>query len=142
MQFTIIIFKISNIQYTLFQKYSHVVQVVLSMRYKGFFPPLKVPGLGVKSDLQLQANAIATATLDLRRICDLHCSLQQDQILNPLREARDQAHLFTLCWVLNSLSHDNSLSHKLNSKILISKFTKLARKKNYRFTGFTYKHTC
>ena len=35
------------------------------------------------------AYAIATATPDLNRVCDLHHSSQEHQIFNPLREARD-----------------------------------------------------
>ena len=35
------------------------------------------------------AFAIATAALDLSCICDLHCSLWQCWILNPLSEASD-----------------------------------------------------
>ena len=50
---------------------------------------MEVPRLGVRSGLQLLAHATATATLDLSYICDLHCSSQQCQILNSLREARD-----------------------------------------------------
>ena len=48
-----------------------------------------VPRLGVKSELQLQANATAIAMQDLSRVFDLHPSSQQCQILNPLSEARD-----------------------------------------------------
>ena len=47
-----------------------------------------VLGLGVESELQLLANTTATATLDLSCTCDLHCSLWQCKILNPLGEAR------------------------------------------------------
>ena len=36
-----------------------------------------------------EAHTMAIATPDLSHICDLCCSLQQCQILNPLREARD-----------------------------------------------------
>ena len=36
-----------------------------------------------------EANTTATVTLDLSHICDLHCSLQQDWILNPLSKDRD-----------------------------------------------------
>ena len=50
---------------------------------------MEVPGLGIESDLQLQAYITATATLDPSCICDLCCSLWQCQILNPLSEARD-----------------------------------------------------
>ena len=38
-----------------------------------------------------EAYATDTATPDLSRICDLHCSLQQHRVLNPLSKARDQS---------------------------------------------------
>ena len=41
-----------------------------------------------------EASATATTTLDLRCNCDLHHSLQQYQIANPLSEAGDQTHFF------------------------------------------------
>ena len=50
---------------------------------------MEVSRLGPELDLQLQACTTATAMLDLSYICDLHCSLQQHQILNPLSEASD-----------------------------------------------------
>ena len=37
----------------------------------------------------------AMATPDLRHICDLHHSLLQHQILNPLNEAKDRTHILT-----------------------------------------------
>ena len=40
----------------------------------------------VKSELRLPA----TAAQDLSRICNLHCSLRQGQILNPLSKAKDK----------------------------------------------------
>jgi len=49
-----------------------------------------VPRLGVESELQLPAYATATATWDLRCVCDPHHSSRQCQILNPLSKARDQ----------------------------------------------------
>ena len=68
---------------------------------------MKVPGLGVKLELQLPATA--TAKLDLSYIYDLHCSLQQSQILNPLSEARDLTFiLMDPSWVLNLLSHNRN----------------------------------
>ena len=72
---------------------------------------MEVPGLGVELQLQLQAYTTATAMLDLSCICDLRCSLQQRWILNLLNEARvEPASSWTLCWVLNPLSHNgNSL---------------------------------
>ena len=54
----------------------------------------EVPRLGVKSELQLLAYATATttATQDPSCICDF-TAVKQRQILNPLREARDQTHI-------------------------------------------------
>ena len=50
---------------------------------------MKVPGLGVESELQLLAYTAAIATRDLSHICDLHHSSGQHQIPDPLIEARD-----------------------------------------------------
>ena len=54
--------------------------------------PMEVPGLEVKSEVQLPAYTTATATQDLSLVCDLHLhrSSRQRQILNPLSEARDR----------------------------------------------------
>ena len=51
-----------------------------------------VPRPGVELVLQLLAYTTTTATAmqDPSHVCDLHRSLQQHRILNPLREARDQ----------------------------------------------------
>ena len=51
---------------------------------------MKVLRLGVELELQMPAYATATATPDPSRICDLHHSSRQCQILNPLSEARDR----------------------------------------------------
>ena len=51
---------------------------------------MEVPRLGVQLELQLPAYATAIAKWDPSRICDLHQSSWQHQILNPLSEARDQ----------------------------------------------------
>ena len=56
---------------------------------------MEVPGLRVKLELQLLACATATAKLAPSHICDLHCSLQKLQILNPVNEARDQTCILT-----------------------------------------------
>ena len=53
---------------------------------------MEVPRLGVELELHLTANTTATATPDPSHICDLCCSLQQRQVLNPLSEAGDQTH--------------------------------------------------
>ena len=50
----------------------------------------EVPRLGVQSELQLPACTTATAMPDPSCICDLHHSLWQHQILNPLSEVRDR----------------------------------------------------
>ena len=51
---------------------------------------MEVPGLWVKSELQLPAYTTATATPALSCICDLYHSLWQCWILNPLSETRDR----------------------------------------------------
>jgi len=57
-----------------------------------------------------QPTAIATATQDLNHICDLHRSLQQGQILNPLSKARDQTRIVTdTSRVLNPRSHNGNI---------------------------------
>ena len=50
---------------------------------------MEVPKLGVESELQQQAYAMATAMWDLSHACDLYHGSQQHWILNPLRECRD-----------------------------------------------------
>ena len=51
---------------------------------------MEVPRLGVESELKLLAYTTAIAMPDLSCIFDLHCSLRECQILNPLNRARDQ----------------------------------------------------
>lgn len=51
---------------------------------------MELPRLEVKSELQLPAYTIATVTQDLSWVCNLHCSSQQCQILNPMSGGRDQ----------------------------------------------------
>lgn len=53
------------------------------------------PRLCVELKLQLLVYTRAKATPHPRHICDLHRSLQQCQVLNPLTEARDQSHILT-----------------------------------------------
>ena len=50
---------------------------------------MEVSRLGIKSELQLPTYTAATATWDLSRVCDLHHSSRQRQIVNPLSRARD-----------------------------------------------------
>ena len=51
---------------------------------------MEVPRLVVELELQLLAYTTATATPDPSRVCDLHHSSWQRQIVNPLSKARDQ----------------------------------------------------
>ena len=71
---------------------------------------MEVPRLGVESELQLPAYTTATATQDLRRLCDLHHSSWQCWILNPLSEARDGT-----CILIDPSRVQNPLSHDGNS---------------------------
>ena len=48
---------------------------------------IEFPGLGVRSELQLQAYTTARKTPDPSHICELCCSLWQCWIINPLSEA-------------------------------------------------------
>ena len=59
---------------------------------RSYFIPMAYGGSQGRgeSELQLLAYATATATTDPSRICDLHHSSRQCQILNSLSEARDQ----------------------------------------------------
>ena len=91
------------------------VYVCIYIYIFGFLEPqlrhMEVPRLGVKSELQLPATAIATATAmpELSHVCDP--SSKQCMILNSLSKDRDQTHiLMDLSWVPNPLSHNgNSL---------------------------------
>ena len=68
-------------------------------------PHMEVPRLGVKSELWLLACAKDIATQDLSRVCNLHHSSQQNQILNPRSKARDWTRVLMdpsqvcYCWV-------------------------------------------
>ena len=73
---------------------------------------MEVPRLGVKLEPPLLAYAIATAMPDLSCICDLHHSLWQWQILNPLSQARGRT-----CILMETSRICNSLSHNWNSTI-------------------------
>ena len=54
---------------------------------------MEVPRPGVQWELQLTAYTTAAAMPDPSRVCDLHHSSRQCQILNPMSEARDQTHI-------------------------------------------------
>ena len=68
---------------------------------------MEVLRLGVKSELQLLAYAAATAARDPSCTCDLHHSLRQRQIFNPLSEVRDRT-LMDISWVLNLLNYNGN----------------------------------
>ena len=58
---------------------------------------MKVPRLGVKSELQLQAYTTTTATWDPSCVCNLHSSSRQHWIPNPLSKAGIES---TSSWML------------------------------------------
>ena len=64
--------------------------IYLFLIYLGPYPRhMKLPRLGVESELERPAYTTSIATQDPRHICDLHHSSQQCRIPNPLSEARD-----------------------------------------------------
>ena len=70
---------------------------------------MEVPRLEVQLELQLPAYTTAIATGDPSLIFDLYCSLQQCWILNhQARPGIKPASSWTLCWVLNLLSHNRT----------------------------------
>ena len=84
---------------------------------------MEVPRLGFELELQLLAftTATATATQDPSRVCNLHHSLWQHWVLNPLSKARDQTCILT----------DASQIHFLLSHYGNSIFFLLFNKGNY-----------
>ena len=59
--------------------------------FSGPYPlHMEVPRLGVQSELYQLAYAMATAIRDPSRVCDLHHSSPQCQILNPLSKIRNR----------------------------------------------------
>ena len=92
---------------------------------------MEVPRLGVESELQLLAYATATATPDLSFIWDLHCSLQQHQSLtHRARPGIEPVSSWTLCWILNLLSHSEN-SHGFLRKVV-----------SYLYNLHTSQHVC
>ena len=84
---------------------------------------MEVLKLGVERELQLLAYITVTAMQDQSRVCNLHHSLQQSRILNPLGKARDRTHFHILMdtsWILNLLSHsENSLRNIFASQNIL-----------------------
>ena len=69
----------------------HWVYCLFTFVFLGPHPwHMEVPRIGVESELQLIAYTRATAKQGLNRVCNLHHSSQQGQILNPLSKARDR----------------------------------------------------
>ena len=50
---------------------------------------MEIPRLEVEAELYQLAYTTATETPDLSQVCNLHHSSQQNQLLNPMNEARD-----------------------------------------------------
>ena len=76
----------------------YLLFIYLFLVFLGLHPQHReVPRLGVESELELPAYTTAMATPDPSRVCDLHHSSRQHQILNPLSEARDQTHNLMVC---------------------------------------------
>ena len=73
---------------------------------------VKIPRLGVETELQLPAYSTAPAVQNLSHVCDLHHSFWQCWTLNSLSKARDQTHI-----LMDTSRVLNPLSHKGNSKI-------------------------
>ena len=70
---------------------------------------MEVPGLRVKTELQLWVTATATATPDPCCVCNLHHSSGNTRSCNPLSQARDQTCIpVNTSWILNLLSHNRN----------------------------------
>ena len=76
----------------------------------------EVSRLRVESELQLPADATATAMWDMSCVCNLHHSSWPCWILNPLSEARDRTCIFMdTSQVLNRLSHNGNSRKEIAS---------------------------
>ena len=102
---------------------------------------MEVPRLGVESELQPPAYTRATAMPDPSRICDLHHSLRQCWILNPLSEVRDRTQtLRDASRVLNPLSHNRNSRNNVFKTKNDSSFLKLKLLVNYTYIKYTDTH--
>ena len=98
---------------------------------------MKVPRLGVKSELQLLANTTVMAMLYPSHICNLCASLWQCQILNPLSTARDWTHILTdVSRVPNLLSHNRNSDKDLLLKSMVYFFFSIAFRFQHSPTEF------
>ena len=98
-----------------FMKEKSVVPILSYIRFFPFFFlklhlwHMEVPRLGVELELQLQAYTRATSTEDSSCLCNLHHSLWQYWILNPLSGASHWTHILKdTSQVCNSLSHNRT----------------------------------
>ena len=71
---------------------------------------MEAPRLGVILELPAYNTGTTTATMDPRFICDLHHSLWQCWIQNPLSKARNRTYIF-----MDTIQALNLLSHNRNS---------------------------
>ena len=114
-----------------------------SFFFFSFFWPhlwhMEIPRLEIKSELQLPTYATATATGDLRCICDLHHSSRQHWILNPLSEARP-----TSSWILVGFSDHWAPTGTPKTSLLIhSKWNSLhLLTPNSQERSRSFKHNC
>ena len=91
---------------------------------------MKFPRLGVELEPSPLAYTTATATPDPSRFCDLHRSLRQCPILNPLREARDRTCLImSTRWFLNLLSRNGTSGSELEMIALRIQINELMNQK-------------
>ena len=90
---------------------------------------MEIPRLGVESELQLPAYAIATATWDPSRVSDLHHSSLQCWLLNPLSEAKNGTHILVdTSRVLNPLNPSgNSTQWVFKANILAQNGHRMVR---------------
>ena len=91
---------------------------------------MEVTRLGVNSEPPLPAYVTATATQDLRCVCNLHHSSWKRQILNPLNEARDRTCVLTdtskvpswiLVGFLTCWATMGTPTNTLNTKVILKK---------------------
>ena len=82
----------------------------------------------IESDLRPATDTTVTAMPDPSLVCDLHRSLWQRQILNPLSKARDRTHIFTdTSQVLNLLSYDRNSEKQILTGAKVLRRTQLEK---------------
>ena len=80
-------------------RYVHCLSYISSLFFFFFSWPqlwhMEVPKARGQTGTAVRAYTTATATPDTSHICNLHCSLRQRWILNPLTQARDRTCILT-----------------------------------------------